>query len=1005
MVKAMKRQQRASIKTCQSPEAGAKWPREAKGRHHGLGVAEASSNGCCLETAAGATSGQQEPLTRHERLSAASGACSANRAPTWRQLQTDEGPVERLAAGLPAAGQKLADGRFECSSELRAGRPQSNRTAAEERQEAAAQRKTTTSSTSGGIKFRPTSSLQKWLARCKGPPAHCTRGANNFGPPDIESNQVGVNGRNNKSSLEACRKLELQFSRLAELFKRFVNFYGFSEDVTLLLSGCTWQAASGENGFGKNEGKQSKIKGGIKKLVKFLSKCFWLSMILWANIMMVYVLVSHFIWELRRLDVKMANHERQRLQLAAASSSTSTGTVFDGSSNGWSVLKDFLENLGRHLSRFFAFVLISLWHINCNNFELLFADIRRYFAAFYSVNNEDSISACDCSFGVQMERETLTLEARMEVSTRGQPNGAAESGHSKCRPRRQGSLSSKLDAILLDGQPQIGLENEHESSTLATGDGGPEERSRERVLMETSWNFYQLSRRRILLAICFPFATFLFNLLAIFLFPTELMLSSSASKSHFKAQNITYQASLAANKQLAEGNTDGKEPGQLESVFQLALQQLAYLVEHAMRNFNAFHRVAHTAFHPLDHQLNTTAEQLFAAAAPQAGQPSMNGAFSGSAPRATVSSQFGGDKSGSSAFPGEIPAELRPRELAEISQAKSALFCLAEIFVHYVYVHGTRVISSTCLSLVLALHNLCLKSFNDHLMELIKRERSKPLKCLHMIRLLKQWDMIGLMHERIERAFKVSLVLWFGSMFISCLMQIFTLTESTSVAFAGASATGAWTQEAERQQQQQQQQQQAQPSSASNSGLGFIFAALCPILITLSRISMTLYAPWLISIEAFKLETESARTNQLVVLLSRRQHDPIAQAIEPSLFEPIHLSVGGYFSLSRRSAASLLGAIVTFSIMFIGKCLVCDNDNCAATLARRQANVAADCMGLLAEVKLGGRTLRRAALWRQLRRKTMLMAGLPLGPPAVLLLRRTLVFPLSRPLARLQKHH
>lgn len=570
----------------------------------------------------------------------------------------------------------------------------------------------------------------------------------------------------------SAEQLERSIDSLAHRFRCFMHFFGLLEDVSLFMV----------------DGRRRKWRP-VSRPWRNLARLLWLALALLANLLIVYVLAAHFLWELRRLDAKIAAHAKQVVGSSGQQQQSPIATA-----NGWSILKDFLENFRRHLSRLFALATTLLWCKNCHRIELLFVDCRRYYEAFH-------------------------------LGRSGPPSGD----------------------LLSHGQPG--------DSRLLRGGGTVSGEAQ--TALEARRGFYELARLRINLAIGFPFAHLLANLLAIVLFPLAVIVTNngqrSAGPSSPPAANST--TPMVPNSNLTGGGG---------------------LIGAALDNFSAFHRSIHSAFHPSEHQI------------------------------------------------GDSPSE------PQVSSTESALFCLAELFVYYIYIHGPRIICATCLSLVLSLHRQCLEAFNGRLTALIRRARRRPLASSDMVRLLKAFDMIAMMHRRIEATFMWSLVLWFSLMFVSCLMQIFTLTESTSAAFQAASRELAETTSGG---QPAASSAQATTSTTSTTGPATgqlaatsqlvrpptVLASLGPICLMFNRIFFVSYAPWLVYCEAFRIERESQRAGQLIMLLARRQNDSVAQAIEPAVFETICLSVGGYFRLNKGSVSSLLGAIVTFSVMFIGE--------------------------------------------------------------------------------------
>lgn len=671
------------------------------------------------------------------------------------------------------------------------------------------------------------------------------------------------------STLLELKQLDSMLNKLAVKFRKLMNFYGLIEDVTFLMAvsddGQQTPAPCGQNW--RQTARQM--------LGPALNKLFWFSLALVANFLTLYVLVAHFLWELRRLDAKMNAHSfqqrQQQQQLASLATANSTSSqapevvaaavaaaaaaAASTTSNGWSVLKDFLENFRRHLSRLFALATIVIWYKNCHHFELLFMDCRKCFAVFYSA-------------------------------------GSDVFGERRRRRRKSSSLVSDLPALTVNRSSRQG--GELSSWPTASINELIEARELRRHLLEAAKKFYLLASHRINVSLYYPVGQLLFNLLGIVLFPVALIVSNNGERKAtietLANVSTTTPAPMTTTVYPAEESNEGwLGPN---STANLGWEHLKSVALVGLNNFNAFHSAIHTAFHPFDHQIK----------------------FMHPTNGTTNDTIIGSHRS------------------TTVSLYQSAVYCLAEIFVYYVYIHGPRIACTTCVSLTLALHHLCIEAFNRHLVGLIRRRRTAPLSNEDMIKLLKQYDLISMIHQRIERAFQWSLVLWFSLMFVSCLMQIFTLTESTSAAFSisrwSTSSSGAKTTTSGADQIEQNF------ISAPN-----VLASTSPVAVMLARILYMSYSPMLIYVEAFKLEAESLRTNQLIMSLARRQDDLIAQSIESSLFEPICLSVGPYFQLNKRSVASLLGAIVTFSVMFIGKSTRSGYDLCASCLSLTSSNL------------------------------------------------------------------
>lgn len=631
---------------------------------------------------------------------------------------------------------------------------------------------------------------------------------------------------------------ERKLCRLARHFRLAINFFGLAQDPALLLvDGRVQQEALAAGRWTK-----------LARLVLVIS----------ANSLVVFMLFRHLIWELFRLEAKLNAQERQLLlegratnssgsksaapvSVTAAASQAAAALASGSTESGWLVLKDFLENLRRHLSRQFAVALIVMWHKKCGKFEMLFADIRRYHAFFHC----ESRPRGRLVSGGEQERDETTIGNSQEE---GEEEEEEEEEEQWTASASSGALFAELaSGRAANGQPLLARPIEWARAAAVARRKLAAAKERQAQYIKATRSFYRLARGRLRLALCVPLLHLSLNIFGILVNPRALV---AANRRSGGGAGSLGAGGLANGSQVVEG------------------EEMATAGELLLANFNHFHRSIHTAFHPSFHQIE---------GAPQP------------------------------------PA---------LSSAQSAAYCMAELFIHHVYIHGTRILCAVCLSLALALHCQCLAAFNRRLGAHIKRASERPLSRADMARLLKLYDLIGSMHERIEQTFKWSLVLWFSLMFISCLMLIFTLAESTSMALSARSlslpapadaATGA-----------------AKSPTVANAtvaapglqtvGVRAFLETVSPLVILTGRIVFICLGPWLIYTEAFKLEAENARTGQLVMALARRRNDPVAQAIEPSLFEPICFNVNGYFNISKRSVASFFGAIVTFSIMFIGEC-------------------------------------------------------------------------------------
>lgn len=659
-------------------------------------------------------------------------------------------------------------------------------------------------------------------------------------------------------------ELEGKFAKLGVKFRRAMNFYGLAQDVTLLMSQKFHLKSAKFNhtnemgmenetrreidsSLEKNDCKSHLKRSEYKRAYEFLCKLTSFSLVLLANLTGIYVLVSHFIWEFKVLDAK--------------SNSYSELVKESASSKGWSVLKEFLENLRRHLSRIFAVSLTLTWHLNCHNMEKIFVDCAKYYSMF-------------CRDYLKQEEENFNSMKVVNYM------------HNQ-------SIDSKSFKKVL--------------------------REKRKQLLEIGENFYKFSKRRINWSIWLPMIHFCFNVSSISLFP---------SSNKRRARTKTVASKSIAKNLISDSVQNISTNTSSVSIFDQILD-----------NFDSFHLSIHTAFHPYEYNVTKSRPEFFDGMKLK---------------KQTLNEQQ----------QQQIVQQNAPHLHSTVTPAESAIYCLLELLIYSVYYHGPRIICATCLAIILNMHYQCISFFNRQLQACIKRPREKPLTSLDIINLVKQYDLIGRMHEKIEHTFKWSIVQWYVLMFISCLMHIFAFTESTSAyvvnqqlhlqAMANAAAAGARGASSASSRLQQQQasynyynnltsipgnwtQQSLLSASGSSSGSVVSGAggltsnnhtstplssggstSFTIMFVRLASVFFVCYSPYLIYCEAFRIEAASNRAEQSVQKLVRRQDDPLAQAIEPSLFEPNYLSVGDYFHISKKSMSSLLGAIVTFSVMFIG---------------------------------------------------------------------------------------
>lgn len=511
---------------------------------------------------------------------------------------------------------------------------------------------------------------------------------------------------------EQDKRLRVQREQLACKFTWSMSLFGLCEDVSLLLL------------------RRRRHRRKRTQTARTLARIACVALVLWANFMALYLLVAHVTWEFGQHNWT-ANTSVSNATTTMQQSQIGCGATRGQDSGGWTVVHAFLDNLRRHLSRMFSVALCATWHLGCRRIELLFADVRQYYAMF--------------------------------------------------------ARGPKPELELVD-----------------------------------------VAHRRLRWALVLPPLNFLFSLTTVSLVPESWRRRGKPS---------ARRKSQASDESRGDGDEEG------ESV-------LRDVLNHATDNFGSFHKSIHTAFHSFEHTIE--------------------------------------------------------RAHAAPSDSRSAAYALAELLLYSLYYHGPRIMSATCLSLVLHMHHKCVVAFGALARSHVRRPPNAPMQRAQLRELVRLHDLIALMHARIERTFKWSLVHWYSLMFVSCLIQIFSFTESTSVFVSNSGGSGSANSSVTASVLDQQQQQ----TSA--------WSTLVMMLVRATSLFFVCYPPCLIYSEAFKLEAASQSAQHTLMLLSRRHHDKLAQSLEPSLFDvPAHLDVGGYFHLNKRSLASFVGAIVTFSVMFI----------------------------------------------------------------------------------------
>lgn len=692
-------------------------------------------------------------------------------------------------------------------------------------------------------------------------------------------------------------KLERKFTSLARKFTFTMHFYGFFQDMNLLLGDTTASGGPPSSGSDSKDttttttmtitsnrgrsgprGSQQHQRAARRWWLRHLSKWASLALVVLANVTTIYFLAAHIIWELRRLDSRSSASSSLSLSLSSSSSSgrpqlvaadsvqpqqqqqqpqnsTATGATGTGGFTqalGWSVLKEFLDNIRRHLSRLFSLALTISWHVSCHRIELLFIDCRHYYSMFYKPRPIDHPQ--------NHLKQTYQAQASSQVVV-------VDGSSSSCYSTTAMAAATATERAGQDKQPPP--DNKEQLVALSKRSY---ELSQRIELYQANRRLYHLAHRRTNLTILLPLLHFMFNVISLSLFPSSTRRRPAT--------------------ELPFGITSNHS----NPVLAFAGQ--------AMDNFDSFHLSIHTAFHPIDHQIK---------------KASSTGSAGAAADELLQTANLTTASSSASKLPAAAAAAAAVA--GQMGANQSALYCFIELLVYSVYFQGPRIVCATCLSLILNIHYQCIRSLNRQLMTYIKRTHDKPMSPMDMISLVKQYDVVRVMHERIEQVFKWSIVQWFSLMFLNCLIHIFSFTESTSAYVVSANQNQNIQLQSIQQPQQlqppgspqstivQQQQQQQQQSSTS----------LVAVMVRLASMFFVCYSPYLIYTEAIKIESASNQMQVSMVRLSRRKEDPIAQAIEPDLFEPLYLSVGDYFHLSKKSMSSFMGAIVTFSVMFIGE--------------------------------------------------------------------------------------
>lgn len=208
----------------------------------------------------------------------------------------------------------------------------------------------------------------------------------------------------------------------------------------------------------------------------------------------------------------------------------------------------------------------------------------------------------------------------------------------------------------------------------------------------------------------------------------------------------------------------------------------------------------------------------------------------------------------------------------------SAIFCILELTIYSLNYHGMRIACSTLVSLILHIHCDCILAFNSQLKSLVLNERKQQLRSAQLALMLRKYNLINDIHDMILKTFAWIIILWFSHMFVSCLVHIF--------AFAG--------------------------SDLDKHSISSITYRLLSLI-------MLCYPSTIVYLEAVRIELAFTKTERLIMQLCRRNDDVVARSITPSLFASPDMSMAGYFNLDKNCMSSLLGAIITFSVMFIGE--------------------------------------------------------------------------------------
>lgn len=706
-----------------------------------------------------------------------------------------------------------------------------------------------------------------------------------------------------KVEAEAC-ELDVRFARLAGKFRRIVNMYGIIQDVGLLFldNDLSYQMAKSNRvsfrhrlninsdsfsdmQLGTSDADEGDFDASGYESPLEIRKRRWKVMIETLEKLACFslFLVANF----ATVYIFSAHIRREIWQFEGKMSSGFIANLTDANGNDVANITNQQEVITSESNAQTA----TGWSVLRNFLENFRRHVLRLFAFFMAILWLKSWHHFEMLF-VDCRRYYFAFHTSMALNV--------------------GDLPSEQ---VLSDQITLGLKDGTKATKIATplalsnSMRRLELRARQSKLLSENRDFYRLVMRRVNFALWFPIIQIMLNISAICLFKSSSRRRYGNWSSPAELDCVLVDESLDLCK-LYENNNQNHGVNFLPEGSALVNTTLGSLIQLAMENFDSFHLLLHTSFHSLDHRVSR-----------------VNGrGISG-----------GKVNMGNQSYPSN---NYTGQNLVTVLD--SALYCLCELFIYSMYVHGSRVAAATCLSIVLNIHHRCLCSFNNQLMSHIKRSKNKPMRDGNLVSLLKQYDMISMMHEKIERTFRWSVILWFMLMFINCLMQIFSFTESTSAhVMIFDSAPGGSGNEAQASQQHQQHPGQVVGLKATST---LVSAPTSPLTMLFLRIASTVfvcYAPLMIFYEAFKIESASNRAEQLVMLLARRQDDALAQSIEPTIFEPLILNIGGYFELNKRSVSTFLGAIVTFSVMFIElrtKSLLTNSNQAVAVAKRIVAN-------------------------------------------------------------------